>query len=101
MWLSLEEASKELKVEKRRIRELLKNEKLEGHFTGAVGWIIDKESVDSYKINKNIGGRPKKPKRPYHRKHQPEQTIDTTSPSDSHQPRLQEKEETKEKERGI
>ncbi len=100
MWLSLEEASKELKVEKRRIRELLNKEKLEGHYTGAVGWIIDKESVDRYKHHKDKGGRPRKEKRPYHRKHQPEQSTDTTSPSASPQPRLQEKEETKEKERG-
>jgi len=101
MWLSLEEAAMELNVQKRRVKELLDNEKLEGHYTGAVGWIIDKESINRYKHHKDKGGRPPKPKRPYHRKHQPDQTIDTTNPSASHQPRLQEKEETQEKERRI
>ena len=88
MWISIDEAKSRLNVNPRQIRELVKNGKLTGY---NIGWIIDKASVDNYVPDP--GGRPAKQKRSYHRKQQPEQST-------SHQPRLQEKEETKEKQRG-
>ena len=65
MWLTVEEASKEMKVRPKHVRDLLNAGKLVGHKT-QVGWIVDPKSTATY--IPDIGGRPKKIKRKYTKK---------------------------------